>query len=399
MNEHHDVLRFRAPHQHHRVTFVELFFDLVFVFAITQLSHTLMEHFTFAEAGATLVLLFAVWCTWIYTTWATNWLNPENYQVRLLLFALMLAGLLLSSSIPKAFEERGLAFAGAYVFMEIVRTAFVHWAFRHQPAQHLNFRRILIWIIFSSIFWLAGGFAQGNTRLLLWIAAVTIEFLSPLIRFWTPFLGASAISDWEVEGSHMAERCGLFIIIALGESILVTGSIFSGLEWTATNVAAFVTSFIGSLLMWWLYFDSSAEAASRTIAEARDSGRLARSAYTYSHLFIVAGIILSAVADEFILAHPTGPTSAETMIALLGGASLYLIGNLLIKWQVWRRVRISHVFGLVALALLIPAANVLSPLQMIIATTAVLLAIAGWEAYYYRRYPLPDHAPAVAQRE
>ena len=399
MSEHHSVLRVRTPHHHNRVTFVELFFDLIFVFAVTQLSHVLMEHFTFAEAGATVVLLLAIWTVWIHTTWATNWLDPNHVGVRILLFVLMLAGLLMSSSIPKAFGERGLAFAGAYVFVQVSRALFVFWAFREHPAQHRNFQRISIWTLTAAIFWLAGGFMQGGARVSLWMLAISLEFTGPAVRFWTPYLGRSAISDWNVEGGHMAERCGLFIIIALGESILVTGGIFSGLEWTVTNVAAFIASFVGSLLMWWLYFDRNAEAASQTISDARDPGRLARSAYTYGHLIIVAGIILLAVADEFVLAHPTGHTDMRTMIALLGGTALYLVGNLFFKWTVWGRVRYSHLFGLVALVLLIPAANLLSPLALIIATTLLLVAIAVWEVYYYRRYPVHQTMPAVAQSE
>lgn len=399
MSEHHGVLRIRTPHHHNRVTFVELFFDLVFVFAITQLSHSLMEHFTFAEAGATAILLLAIWTVWIHTTWATNWLDPDHVWVRIMLFALMLAGLLMSSSIPKAFGERGLAFAGAYVFVQVSRALFVFWAFRAHPAQHRNFQRIFVWTLIAAIFWLVGGFVHGGARVLLWVVAISLGFMGPVVRFWTPFLGKSAISDWNVEGGHMAERCGLFIIIALGESILVTGSIFSGLEWTATNVAAFIASFVGSLLMWWLYFDRSAEAASQIISDAHDPGRLARSAYTYGHLIIVGGIILLAVADEFILAHPTGYTDMRTMIALLGGTALYLVGNLFFKWTVWRRVRYSHLFGLVALVLLIPAANLLSPLTLIIATTLLLVAIAAWEAYYYGRNPVHQTMPAVAPSE
>jgi len=192
----------------------------------------------------------------------------------------------------------------------------------------------------------------------------------------------------------MAERCALFIIIALGESILVTGTIFSNLVWSGANVAAFIVSFVGSLLLWWLYFDRSAEAASRVIAEARDPGRLARSAYTYCHVALVAGIIVLAVSDQFILTDPSGQTSIQTMCALLGGTALYLIGNLLIKWTVWHRIRTTHIVGLILLALLIPAANTLSPLWMSVATTLILLAIAAAEQYYYLRHPI--HFPEAA---
>src|SRR5262245_16468349 len=112
-----NLLRVREAHAHSRVTYVELFFDLVFVFAITQLSHLLLEHLTLGGLVQTTLLLMAVWWVWIYTSWVTNWLDPEKIPVRLLLFALMLAGLVLSTSIPEAFESKGLAFAGAYVVM------------------------------------------------------------------------------------------------------------------------------------------------------------------------------------------------------------------------------------------------------------------------------------------
>ncbi len=311
----------------------------------------------------------------------------------------MLAGLFVSSSIPTAYADRGFAFAAAYVFMQVSRSLFVLWAFREQPVVFRTFLRILVWIVLASSFWLAGGMAQGSTRLALWLLAIFFEFVSPAIRFWTPFLGHSAVSDWNVDGEHMAERCGLFIIIALGESILVTGSIFSGLVWNAANIAAFISSFVGSLLLWWLYFDGSAEAASRTIAEASDPGRLARSAYTYSHLLIVLGIILLAVADEFILEDPTGRTTIATAIALLGGTALYLLGNLFFMWTIWGRLRFSHLIGLVALVLLALAATVIPPVMLTMATTLVLVAIAVGEAYYYRHVPQFQPVPAAVHPE
>lgn len=394
MTEHHEILRLRTPHQQNRVTSVELLYDLVFVFAVTQLSHTLMAHFTLASVGETVLLLMAVWTTWIYTTWTTNWLNPDHYGVRFMLFILMLAGLILSASIPTAFGARGLTFAASYVFMHFCRTIPMLWVFRDHPPQLRNSQRIAVWITLSAIFWLAGGLVEDGARVLLWFIAISLEFVSPLVRFWVPVWGQSSLDDWVIEGAHMAERCGLFIIIVLGESILVTGTIISDLVWTGANIVAFVVSFVGSLLLWWLYFDRSAEAASRVIAEAPDAGRLARSAYTYSHVALVAGIILLAVADEFILSHPTGETSTQTMCALLGGTALYLVGNLLIKWQVWRRIRSTHVVGLILLALLIPTANFLSPLWMNIATVLILIAIAAAEQYYYLRHPV--HFPEAA---
>jgi low temperature requirement protein LtrA len=384
-----DLLRSRTGHEHNKVSFVELFFDLVFVFAVTQLSHSLIEHFTLAGAVQTLLLMLAVWWVWIYTTWVTNWLDPDRLSVRLLLLALMLLGLILSASIPKAFESRGLAFAGAYVSMQVGRTLFFIWAVKGYSGMVRNFQRILVWLAMAGVFWIAGGLLEGGARLGLWALALGLEYISPSLGFRVPGLGRSMTRDWNVEGGHMSERCGLFVIIALGESILVTGATYSGLSWTPATVAAFIVSFVGSLAMWWLYFDTSAEVGSQTISFSKDPGKLARLAYTYVHLFLIAGIIVSAVADEFVLAHPLGHAEPKTTVAVLGGTALYLVGNLLFKWTIAGRVPVSPVVGVLVLGVLIPASAAMSPLGLMTGATLVLVAIAAWEARAKRYCPEP----------
>jgi len=382
-----NLLRVRHGHEHSRVTFVELFFDLVFVFAITQLAHALLEHLTLLGLLQATLLFMAVWWVWIYTSWCTNWLDPERTPVRLLLFSLMLAGLVLSTSIPKAFESGGLVFAGAYVAMQLGRTFFMLWALKgHSPANYRNFQRIVCWLVLSALFWIAGGLAEGEWRLGLWLAALAIEYVSPSLYFWTPGLGRSTTADWDVEGAHMAERCGLFIIIALGESILVTGAKFGNLPWTATTVAAFLVAFVGSVAMWWIYFNIGAERASRTIAGSSDPGRVARLSYTYLHLPLVAGIIVAAVGDELVLAHPTGRTDAKTAAVLLGAPALYLIGNLMFKRATAGSPAFSHIVGLGLLVLLIPVSMVVQPLTFGAATTAVLVLVAAWETLSLRSW-------------
>ncbi|QNM97396.1 low temperature requirement protein A [Chitinimonas koreensis] len=377
-----NLLRGPAAHGHHKVTFVELFFDLVFVFAITQLSHGLIAHFGAAGALHTLLLLLAVWWVWIYTSWVTNWFDPERIPVRCLLLALMLAGLLLSSSIPAAFEQRGLAFAGAYVAMQVGRNLFVLWSLRHgQPGLYRNFVRIQAWLTAAAVFWIAGGLLEDEQRLACWLIALAIDYASPAAGFWTPGLGRSSTADWNIEGGHLAERAALFIIIALGESILVTGATFSAQDWNAAGLAAFAVSFVGSLAMWWLYFDVSAEAGSHTISHSADPGRLARLAYTYLHLPIVAGIIVAAVADEFVLAHPTGHSDTRTVLTVLGGPALYLLGCALFKWAIANRPRppVSPFIGIAVLAALAWPAPALPPLLLSALATLVLVAIAAWE--------------------
>src|SRR5690348_11452705 len=240
-----------VPNQHSRVTYAELFFDLVFVYAVTQISHLLLARFTELGAVQTTLLFLAIWWVWVYTTWITNWLNPELTPVRILLFLLMLGGLVLSTSIPKAFESRGIWFAAAYAAMQVGKTVFL-WV-STPPARssaRMNAVRITIWLSVSAVFWIAGGVTQGNTRLALWAIALTIEYISPAARFWIPKYGASSVADWVIEGGHMAERCAGFIIIALGESIVVTGATFADLTWTTETVTAFASAFVGAIAMW-----------------------------------------------------------------------------------------------------------------------------------------------------
>ena len=373
-------LRTRRGHEHHRVTFVELFFDLVFVFAVTQLSHGLLEHLTPLGALQAAILLLAVWWTWIDTAWITNWLDPEKPAVRLMLFGLMLAGVVLSASIPKAFEHRALAFAAAYIFMLALRDMFMLWSLQnHDPGNHLNFLRISIWHVVCVPLWLAGALADGPLRMALWGAAVAIETAGPIFGFWCPMLGRSTTADWKIEGAHMAERCGLFIIIALGESILITGQTFAGLTWNAATIGAFAVAFVGSVTMWMVYFNIGAERSSKLAASSDDPGRIGRNGYTYLHILIVAGIIVSAVGDELVLHHPGGHTDVKTAAVILGGPALYLTGNALFKGLSAPHYPLSHIIGLGLLVLLIPASIATTPLLLAALATAVLIVVVAWE--------------------
>jgi low temperature requirement protein LtrA len=375
------LLRERSSSQHNRVTYVELFFDLVFVFAITQISHTLLAHFTPLGVLQVTMLMLAVWWVWVFTSWTTNWLDPEQAPVRIMLFGLMITGLLLSTSIPKAFESRGLTFAAAYSAMQVGRTLFFLWSVpKSAVGQRNNFIRILVWLGASAGFWIAGGLAEGNIRIGLWLVALAIEYAGPAMRFRTPGLGASTTRDWEVEGGHMAERCALFIIIALGESIVVTGATFAETAWTVTTVCAFVVALVGSIAMWWVYFHLGAEAGSEHISQSADSGRLARLAYTYLHLPIVAGIVVSAVGDELLLAHPDGHVGGKEILSILGGPLLYLIGTILFKHAIRGIYQLSHLVGIGLFIALIPFGSRFTPLSLAVVAAAILMVVAVWEA-------------------
>ena len=379
------LLRKREEHRHAKVSFVELFFDLVFVFAITQVSHTLLAHFTLSGIAQAALLLGAVWWVWIYTCWVTNWLDPETTPVRLMLFALMFAGLILSTSLPQAFEGRGLLFACAYVAIQLGRSIFMMLSLRRgSPANFRNFQRITLWLGLSGVLWIAGGFSEGPLRFGLWALALAVEYAGPALGFRVPGLGRSTTADWNIEGGHLAERCALFIIIALGESVLVTGATASGLAATPANTLAFANAFLSSIAMWWIYFHIGAERASEGIVRSDDPGRIARIAYTYVHVLLVAGIILVAVGDELVMAHPGGHTDARTVIAVIGGPAFYLLGNLLFKKCTAGWFPLSHMVGLGLLALLIPLAGILPPLGFSLGATAILILVAAWEAVSLR---------------
>lgn len=379
------LLRSRAPNGHSRVGFIELFFDLVYVFAITQLSHYLLEHHDTAGLLQSLVMFLAIWWAWMYTSWATNWADVERAPVRLMLSVLMLISLLMSAAIPKAFGDSALMFAGAYVALQVGRNAFMVAIMHHAHAHNwLNMLRILIYFLISAPLWIAGGLSDDpTTRLTLWAMALVIEYAGPILLFRLPGLGHSTSQDWDISGAHMAERCGLFIIIALGEGIIVTGATFAKLTPDAAHIAALVIAVTGSFAMWWIYFDIGAARGSEHIEQHENPGAVARTAYTYLHIPIVAGIVVIAVSDEKLLAHPVGHADPVYLGALIGGLALFLAGNLAFKWATAGRPYppFSHLVGLLLTALLglwgwlgHP-----DPLTLGAASVGLLVTVALWE--------------------
>jgi low temperature requirement protein LtrA len=376
-----NLLRSRDSNHEERVGFVELFFDLVFVFAVTQVSHTLIVHpdpMGFLQAA---ILFVAIWWVWVETAWVTNWLDVSHIEVRLLLFALMGAALVMSISLPEAFGDRALVFALAYVAIQLGRHTFMLLALaEHNRDNFRNFVRIIIWALVEAPFWIAGALQESmGARMALWGVALALLNFGPVVGFHVPGLGRSETRTWDIEGHHFSERCGLFIIIALGESILVTGAAFGETSWTWATAAAFASAFLGTLAMWWLYFDVGAERAARQLAQDKDPGRMARLAYTYFHIPIVAGIIVTAASDEMAVAHPGGHAGTAAIACLLGGPALYLFGNLIFKRTSNRYFPVSHMAGLGLLAAILPFAGLLSPLALSLAATATLVLVAGWE--------------------
>ncbi|MEV5576230.1 low temperature requirement protein A [Spirillospora sp. NPDC052269] len=389
------VMRTRDDGQGGKVTFFELFFDLVFVFAVTQLSHSLLQHLTWRGAFETLILLMAVWWAWMYTCWTTNWFDPDHPAIRIMLVGVMVAGLLMAATLPGAFGSRGVWFAATYATIQVGRTLFVAWV-THGHALGPNFKRVLVWLSTGSALWIVGGLVDDpRRRALIWVAAIAVEQIAPWTGFRVPGLGRSSTTDWDIDGSHMAERSQLVVIIALGESVLVTGATISGLAVDAANVTAFASAFVGSVALWWIYFDHTADVASERIAASDDPGRLGRSAYTFMHIPMIAGIIVGAVADELAIAHPSGHVSGGMVAVALGGPMLFVAGHALFKRVVFGTFTVARVATIIALASLALVAKHLTPLLLSFATTLIIAALALWDVRAYRRFRHEREAAAL----
>jgi low temperature requirement protein LtrA len=224
-----------------------------------------------------------------------------------------------------------------------------------------------------------GGLLEGEARYAVWLLALAVDYSGPVVGYYIPGLGRSRTEEWTIEGGHFAERCQLFVIIALGESILVTGTTFGQIEASTATVSAFVVAFLGSVALWWIYFARSAEAAREVISSSEDPGRLGRSAYTYFHLPMIAGIIAVAAADELTVAHPGDRGTASSVALTLGGTALFLVGHAFFKRAVFGMLPWSHVVAIAALAALIPVGFAIPTLVLSGAAGLIVVVLAAWD--------------------
>lgn len=305
---------------------IELFFDLVYVFAIIQVSHTLLAHLTPLGVLETALLFGAVWWVWNYSAWAMNWLDPRSGAVRVLNALLMLAALGMALGLPHAFAEDGLLFAACYAAAQVGRAAFMWVAMRGHVLAH-NYRNLCVWSTVAAVLFVVGAFLPAELRLVVWIVALAVDVAAPMADFRVPGLGSAPMRSWPTDPAHLAERNRLVFIIALGESILIMGFTLSDMpELTASAVLTTVLGFVGLFVLWWAYF---ALAGHDTAVSDRGDGSTAalRSAFAYAHALMVAGAIVVAVSIELRITHPeTGPALVLTTV---GGPLIYLAGNIL----------------------------------------------------------------------
>jgi low temperature requirement protein LtrA len=367
--------RNRDAGEEQRATTLELFYDLVFVFAITQVSHLLLDNLSWEGAGQATLALLVVWWAWNYTTWVTNELDPDSIVVRLLLIGLMLGSLLMAVAIPRAFEEHGLLFAGSYVAIQVGRHAFLTFVAEERGTiAREGAGRILIWLTAAGILWLAGGIVDGAARTVLWIAALAIDYCGPIVLYWVPGRPRLTGETWEVETAHFAERFQLFMIIALGETIVLTGATTTQLDLDTPRVTAFGLAFLTTAALWWLYFNYVATIAQRRLELSPDRTRLARDGYTYLHVLLVIGVIASAVGDELVIAHPTEELPGREIAVVVAGPAIYLVGHALFRLRMAGSLSRKRLGGAIA-CVAVGGVGTFAP-ALLVATLLVAVLVA-----------------------
>ncbi|SIN29223.1 low temperature requirement protein A [Micromonospora cremea] len=327
-------------------SFLELFFDLAFVLALSQLARHLLADLTLVGVLRTALLLTGVWWIWVTTTWLTDWYDPETPAIRGLLVGATLGSLLVGVAIPQALDGRGLLFAGAYVAVHLVRGAVTALTLRGHPRQSRALR-VLCWYSVSAVPWLAGAFLP-EWRVPLWLLALAIDLTGPRLGWPTPRLGRARQQELHLAGEHFAERYQQIMIIALGELVLVSGLTYAGTHLNLPETAAFLLVFVTAVLIGLLYVTPAGQRLGPAI-ETADPSRLGV-VTSYLHLVMIAGIVATAVGAELSIAHPTEISDTTAVVVILGGPTLFLVGRILFSLAIHRRLSWPRVFGLFVLA-------------------------------------------------
>src|ERR671915_1728934 len=362
-----------------RVTSLELFFDLVFVFAITQVTLLMSDDPTWQGLGRGLIVLAALWWAWTGYAWLTNTLEPEEGPVRAGMFAAMAAMLVVALAVPEAFDAHGLLFGVAYLIVRLLQLQLYAIAGKRDPDLLAAVLRMVPSAALAPLIIIAAGFFDGPGQAALWIVALAVDYLGVLI---------GRGQGWRVAPAHFSERHNLIVIIALGESIVAIGVGAAGASLTAGIVAAAVLGIAVVSALWWAYFDVYAVMAQRQLGATSGAARvrLARDYYSYLHLPMIAGIVLFALGLKKTIEHVHDPLASIPAVALCGGLSLYFLTHLALRVRIVHFVRRTTtnrpgwigpgrlVTGIGMLALL-PAALELSALTALAAVTGVFCAL------------------------
>jgi low temperature requirement protein LtrA len=365
----------RAPGAERVVTPLELFFDLVYVFAIGQLSHHLLEHVDLRTGAETVIMTLAVVYAWYMTAWGANWLEPDRLPVRVLLVGLMFASLLMSVAIPDAFDGRAWLFVTGYLLLQVGRSTFLIVALRGR-AQGEHFVNDLIWELLTGCLWVAGAIADGDTRLVLWGLAVFATYVGVSSLHWLPGRGRRiSLEHTEIAGGHLVERFRLFFIIVLGETVLTTGNAFVGEPFELERLLALAIGFTGTVALWWCYFQRAERVGVEIAETAEDAGAVGLWG-TWTLTLIVLALIGIAVGDELAVAHPGDDATLGFTILTFGGPALFLLAQVFFLGEALGRVPRSRPLALAALAILSVATSPLTLIVGVAASSAVLVAVA-----------------------
>jgi low temperature requirement protein LtrA len=365
----------RAPGAERVVTPLELFFDLVYVFAISQLSHHLVEHVDLRTGVETMILALAVIYAWYVTAWGANWLDPERVPVRLLLVGLMFASLLMSVAIGEAFDGRGWLFVTGYLLIQVGRATFLIVALRGRELGD-HFVNDLVWELLAGVLWVAGAIADGDTRVLLWGLAVAAVYAGVSTLHWLPGRGRRIdLGHTEIASEHLLERFRLFFIIALGETVLTMGTAFTGEPFALERLLALAISFTGAVALWWCYFQR-AEGIAVTATETSENAGAMGWWGTLTLTLIVLALIGIAVGDELAITHPGDDVTRGFTVLTFGGPALFLVAQSVFLHAALGHVPRSRPLALTALAILAVASAPFTLIAGVAASTAVLVAVA-----------------------
>jgi low temperature requirement protein LtrA len=374
----------------HRVTPLELFFDLVFVYAITQVTQLMSHDPTWRGVGRGLLVLAVLWWAWTGYAWLTNTLEPEEGRVRAGMFGAMAAMLVVALAVPHAFGADAVLFGVAYLIVRLLHLLLYAIAGKRDPDLLGAVLRFTPSATVAPAIILVGGFVHGPTQVALWIVALAVDYLGALI-------GRGA--GWRVSPAHFAERHGLIVMIALGESIIAIGVGSRGVSLTPGIISAAVLGIVTIAALWWAYFDVMAVLAQRQLSETSGAtqARLARDYYSYLHLPMIAGIVLFALGLKRTIEQVDEPLAMIPAIALCGGLSLYFLTHVGLRIRMVHFIRRATterpgwigpgrlVTGMAMLAL-IPAALELPALASLALVTGVCCALIAWDVIHYREH-------------
>jgi low temperature requirement protein LtrA len=362
----------------HRVTPRELFFDLVFVFAFTQVATLLTEDPTFAGIGRGVLVLGALWWAWTAYAWLTNTVDPEEEVVGAALLVALIAMFVAALVVPDVFGDEGVLFGAAFLIVCAMHIALYALAGRGNPDLLGAVLRLAPWTLLGATLILAAGFMDG-ARTWLWLAALACTYVGAAL---------SGSRGWRLHPSHLAERYGLVLIIALGEAFVAIGIGARGIEIGLGEVVAAILGILVATSFWLAYFDFFSIRGERMLRDLEGAERvaLARDAYAYAHFPMIVGIVLFAFAMKTIVGHVGDELDSVAAFALCGGSALYLLTYSAIRIRIERRVRVSRgrLSAAIALLLVLPVATVVPALAALALVTAVWLALHTYELIWWR---------------